>query len=41
MVLLHRGKLVNVKWIKIPSLAALKFAKYMRAVKWSPKKIDF
>ena len=30
---LHQGKFANIKWEKIPSLAALQVAKYMRTVK--------
>ena len=30
MLWLHWGKFVNGKWLKIPSLAALQVAKYMR-----------
>ena len=33
MLWLHQGKFVNIKWVKIPSLAALQVAKYMRTVK--------
>ena len=33
MLCLHQGKIMNVKWVKIRSLAALQVAKYMRTVK--------
>ena len=33
MLWLHWGKFVNVKWVNLPSLAALEVAKYMRTVK--------
>ena len=29
---LHRGKFGNVKWVRIPSLAAVQVAKYMKTV---------
>ena len=32
MLSLHRGKFVDIKWVKIPSLTALQVAKYMRTV---------
>ena len=32
---LHRGNFVNVKWVKIPSLAALQVAKYIKTIKKS------
>ena len=32
MLRLHQGNFVNVKWVKIPSLAALQVAKYLRTV---------
>ena len=33
MLLLHQGKFVNIKWVKILSLAALEVDKYVRTVK--------
>ena len=33
MLCLHQDKTMNVKWVKIRSLAALQVAKYMRTVK--------
>ena len=33
MFCLHQDKYLNVKQVKIPSLAALRVAKYMRTVK--------
>ena len=32
MLWLHQGKFVNVKWVKIPSLAALQIVKYLKTV---------
>ena len=33
MLWLHWGKFDNIKWVKIPSLAALQAAKYIKTVK--------
>ena len=32
MLWLHWGKFMHVKWVKIPSLAALPVARYMRTL---------
>ena len=34
MLWLHRGKFVNIEWAKIPCLATLRVAKYLKIVKY-------
>ena len=41
MIWLHQSKFVNIKWVKIPSLAALQVAKYMKTVKQCVEKNYF